>query len=422
MGYRANITSNLINQVVRLVLGVITSVLVARALGPSGQGYAAYILLVFTLLGGFGHLGLNNAVMYFRKRQGIDPAKLHNVNLTALGVLALLIAVLVIGLRITGLVLVDYGPVFVLAGLLMVAADFTYINENAWFISDERIKQSNRYNITVFLIKSGVILLLWSTGSLTPLSFFLTTALALAANAAYVHLRLGMGFRPAWDWHLLRSEFRYGGIIYFASGFAFLHYRVDQFMIRQIMDTASLGIYTVAMNLAELLFLIPVSITTALTGRLYNVDTPDECKQITAITARTTLYVCGGLAIIGIPASLLIPVVYGPAYYGAVHPTMILLAGVAFASVARVAAPYYLTSGKPGIHLMITFFTLLLNVGLNLWFIPLWGIAGAAWASSISYLLYGLYYVLMFIFRERIPPGKLFALKLADIKALLERK
>ncbi len=422
MGYKTNVTSNLINQVIRLVLGVITSVLVARALGPTGQGYAAYVLLVFTLLGGFGHLGLNNAVMYFRKRQGIDPDKLHNVNLTALGALVAIIAIVMISLRLTGLLLADYGPVFVFAGLLMVAADFAYINENAWFISDERIVQSNRYNITVFLLKTGVILLLWATRSLTPLSFFLTSALALAANAAYAHLRLGMGFRPAWDWSLLKAEFKYGGIIYLASGCAFLHYRVDQFMIRAIMDTASLGVYTVAMNLAELLFLIPLSITTALTGRLYNVDSTMEGKRVTAITARTTLYVCGGLAIAGIPASLLIPFVYGTAYQGAVFPTMILLAGVAFASVARVAAPYYLTSGKPAVHLLITFATLLLNVLLNYFFIPIWGIAGAAWASSISYLLYGAYYVLMFIFREGMSARELFSLRIADIKALLARE
>lgn len=420
MGYKANIASNLINQIVRLVLGLFTSVLVARALGPAGQGYAAYILLVYTLLGGFGHLGLNNAVMYFRKRQGIDPAKLHNVNLTALGVLACIIAAIVIALRALGLILRDYGPVYVLAGLLMMAADFVYINENAWFISDERIRQSNRYNITVFLAKSTLIIILWATRSLTPLSFFLTSALALAANAAYTHLRLGMGFRLAWDWALLKAEFRYGGVIYLASACAFLHYRVDQFMIRVILDTASLGVYTVAMNLAELLFLIPVSITTALTGRLYNVDSSQEGKRLTAATARATLYICGALAVAGIPASLLIPLVYGAAYQGAVYPTMILLAGVAFASVARVAAPYYLTSGHPGVHLTVTFATLTLNILLNSFMIPLWGITGAAWASSLSYLLYGLYYVLMFIRREGIAPRQLFGFKYNDIRELLK--
>ena len=62
MGYSKNIGHNFITQILKIIFGVLTGVLVARSLGPSGQGYVAYILLIFNLLGGFGHFGLSSAV------------------------------------------------------------------------------------------------------------------------------------------------------------------------------------------------------------------------------------------------------------------------------------------------------------------------------------------------------------------------
>lgn len=69
-GYKANITSNLVNQILHLIIGVATSIIASRVLGsPQGMGYVAYAILIFTILGNFGHFGLNNAVIYFKKKK-----------------------------------------------------------------------------------------------------------------------------------------------------------------------------------------------------------------------------------------------------------------------------------------------------------------------------------------------------------------
>jgi O-antigen/teichoic acid export membrane protein len=418
MGYKANIASNLINQVIRIAVGLATSIVVARVLGPDGQGYAAYAILVFTLIGSYGHFGLNNAGMYFQKRGSFPRDTVFNVNLTALFLTFAVIALASLSLWRAGLLLGGYPSFFLIAGLVFVISDFVFNQHHSWYIGDERIIESNRFNLSVFFAKSAAVILLWLTKTLTVYSFFGLQALSMLANALYLDLRLGMKFRPRLDLALLKAEYRFGGIIWLGAVFAFLHYRADQFMIKLFLGTADLGIYTVAVNIAELMFLIPLSVSTALSGRLYNTQEHAAGRDLMARTLKLSLYICALLAVLGIPASLLVPFVYGQAFAGAVPSTMILLAGVVFASVAKVTAPYFYTLGKPVFHLIITFATLLLNIALNWMLIPVYGIAGAALASSLSYFAYGLYYLLLFVHTEAYPLRQLLSLRRGDVIAL----
>ncbi|MDP2173599.1 MAG: oligosaccharide flippase family protein [Candidatus Cloacimonadaceae bacterium] len=416
MGYKANITSNLINQCIRIVLGLFTSIIVARSLGPQGQGYLAYIVLVFTLLGTYGHLGINNAVMYFQKRSGYDHDKLFRLNTGFLFLMFFVISVGVIVLRTAGVVLSEYSYYFIALGLIYVISQFLFENHLSWFIAEEQIVKSNRLNISVFLVKTAVILILWLTGMLNIRSFFAVTVMALLANALVLQivLKKRMGFH--WDRLLFKAEIKYGMVVYMGALFAFLHYRIDQIMIKVLLGTAELGVYTISVTLAELLFLIPISVTSALTGKLYNTEDKASGRMITARTVKLTLYVCAFFAVIGMAVSFLIPLIYGVAYQGAVISTIILLTGVTFASVAKVSAPYFFTQGRPVVHLIITFATLLLNGGLNLILIPRMGINGAALASSISYVCYGGYYLAVFVKVEKFTCRDLFQLSAADFK------
>jgi Na+-driven multidrug efflux pump len=82
---------------------------------------------------------------------------------------------------------------------------------------------------------------------------------------------------------------------------------------------------------------------------------------------------------------------------------------------------YFFTLGRPKVHLYTTLATLIVNVGLNFLLIPRWGIFGAAFASSISYLGYGIFYLALFLGREKFSWRDLFAIDTEDVKALWKR-
>ncbi|MBM4403251.1 MAG: oligosaccharide flippase family protein [Candidatus Cloacimonetes bacterium] len=418
MGYKSNILSNLFNQGIKLILGAFISIVVARTLGPANQGYIAYLILIFTLIGSYGHLGITNATIYFQKRSQHRESHLLNVNASALLFMFILITVAVGVLRITGIAFKQYGLYLMIAGLVLAFSHLWAALFISFYTGNERIIESNRIDRHIFIAKAILITVLWQAGYLDRNSLFALTVLGMLILTLLLYRRLGLRWSPAWDGGLLKQELAYGSVVYLSGILLFLHYRIDQFVIKMMLGNSELGIYSIAVTLAEWMFLVPTSIITALTGKLYNTYDDRQNQTVTAQTVKYTLYLCSALCLIGVLASRLIPLVYGPEFAGAAVPTMILLAGVVFASVAKVSFMYYLVKGNPYYHLIIAFITFALNLLLNLLLIPRFGITGAALASSISYFIYGCYYLILFVCREKFGWRSVLIFGRADIRFL----
>jgi len=242
----------------------------------------------------------------------------------------------------------------------------------------------------------------------------------LASNVTLLLVNLGLNFKPAINFALLKAEFKYGVVLYFASLFIFLNYRVDQFMINYSLGKTELGIYSVGVRLAELLFLIPDSVNSALIGRLYNIKMDDTASQKSVLikTTKYNFYATLILLVVGILLVPLVPYVYGESFSRVKQVIVLLFIGIAFASIARVSYSYFISKGKPFVHLYITALTLSTNIVLNLVFIPIWGINGAALASTISYTVYGLSYLIVFKIIEGIPFMDFFYMSKEEIREL----
>jgi O-antigen/teichoic acid export membrane protein len=91
--------------------------------------------------------------------------------------------------------------------------------------------------------------------------------------------------------------------------------------------------------------------------------------------------------------------VYGEKFLGSIAPLRILLLGIVVFSVQKVLANYFIGQGRAKWFLRATLLSMAVNVGLNLWLIPLpgWGIKGAALASTISYTLSTLILGVLFV-------------------------
>jgi O-antigen/teichoic acid export membrane protein len=76
---------------------------------------------------------------------------------------------------------------------------------------------------------------------------------------------------------------------------------------------------------------------------------------------------------------------YSEEFLGAVWPFQILLIGTLAFSGWRILSYDIYARGKPMINTWITGFSAVLNTVLNIIYIPKFGIAGAAWATTISY-------------------------------------
>ena len=403
MGYKKNIASNFITQIITSALAFVVSVIVSRVLGPEGKGIVAYFLLFFTTIGQYGHLGITYATPYFSKKTEYNEKEVFNNNFSYILFMCLIISLILLVGRSLEIIFTDYSYPMIILGVCTLT--FTMIAEflSTFYIANERIIEVNRVNLTSNLLKLFTILVLWLTSNLNLYTYLIVITLPLILNTIFLIRNLKINFKIIINKVLLSKEFKFGITIYLSTLFIFMNYKIDQVFIKFMLGKEQLGIYTVAVSLAELLFLIPGSVAGAILGRLYNMEdnNPNERKKLTSGTIKVTFYITFILMLIGIACTVLIPIVYGEDYSGAILPTIILFLGILFASIGKISASYFQSSGEPKIHLYITFIVFLINIVMNWIMIPLVGISGAAIASTISYTAYGILYVVVFIKKEK---------------------
>lgn len=412
MGYKKNIASNFVTQIITSALAFVVSIIVSRVLGPEGKGVAAYFLLFFTTIGQYGHFGITYATPYFSKKTEYDSEEVFHSNFSYTITMCSIISLIILLGRHFGLIFKEYDYFMIFLGIFTLT--FTMIMEflSTFYIANERIIEVNRINLTSNLIKLFIIFILWITSTLTVYTYLLVLAFPLIFNTVSMRRNLKVNFKYVLNSDLLKREFKFGMTIYLATLFIFMNYKIDQFFIKFMLGEAQLGVYTVAVSLAELLFLIPGSVAGAILGRLYNMsnDSQEERKRLTSGTIKVTFYVTFILMIAGIICTALIPYIYGESYSGAVLPTIVLFIGILFASIGKISSSYFQSSGEPKVHLYITFLVFMVNISMNWILIPIVGIVGAAIASSVSYTVYGISYVIIFIKREKFTFEGLFLL------------
>jgi O-antigen/teichoic acid export membrane protein len=156
-------------------------------------------------------------------------------------------------------------------------------------------------------------------------------------------------------------------------------------LVGYLAGPAALGYYVTAVGLAEKLNLPPSAVGTVLFPRIA-AATREDARRVTPVACRhtlsLTLLLCVGLALVAWP---LIYVLFGTAFLPAVPLLWLLLPGILSLSVGRLLSADLNGRGLPGSVARVNVAMALVNVALNLWWIPIWGAAGSAAATSISY-------------------------------------
>ncbi len=401
-------------------LGIPTSIIVARALGPHDKGVYALVLLVPGLLFQLGNLGLAGANTYFigGKRFSLTDIASNSLAFGFTAGASLAILFLLAYKSFLAPVFQDVDPSLIHLVLLAIPFSITPVYFRHILLVKFKVKQFNFLNIlqpALLLGGSALVLLILNKGlsSLILVSIFISIAMfassfCLVNRLTEVRFRLKRG--------LLKESLHYGIKIHMANIFTFLHYRSDMFLVNYFMGATQVGFYSIAVGIAEMVWMLSGPVKTILFPAVASSD-PDESREMTGTLLRHTLLVtllaCLGLAVIGRWA---IGILYGPAFLPSFTPLLILLPGVIAVSLTSVSAAYLAGIGKPAFAMYASLASLGVNIGLNLILIPKWGTAGAALATTISY---SLSFFIVFFFFSRLSglkPKDVLLVKPEDIR------
>lgn len=168
---------------------------------------------------------------------------------------------------------------------------------------------------------------------------------------------------------------------------ALISYRAELFVLGRETGNAAVGVYSIALQAVESMWLIPAAIATAVTAPVVSASTDREAAGLIARSAvRGLLFAALVAGAVGAVAPFVIPAVFGKEFEGAVGPLELLLPGVvAYAPVTVLVVYLSVRRGEPWWSLAVSIVSMLVTVGAAVILIPHHGARGAAAASSIGY-------------------------------------
>lgn len=186
--------------------------------------------------------------------------------------------------------------------------------------------------------------------------------------------------------HLLRSCWP----LAIASLSVMLYMRIDQVMLGQMLGDKAVGIFSAAVRLSESWYFVPMailaSVAPTLTAAHGSSERDYENKLVMFIRLMLLLSVVVA-TIFTLCSRQLIHLLYG-SNYGDAAPVLALhaWAGV-FGSLGLATGPWFVNNGMVKFRMMHTLAGALVNIALNMYMIPHFGVMGAAVSTLVSYFL-----------------------------------
>jgi O-antigen/teichoic acid export membrane protein len=313
---------------------------------------------------------------------------LGNTLVAALAGTSLLVALVGIGLEWSGRL--SLGVLLPLA-LFAIPVGLAYLLLQNLLLGLRDIGRYNVIEICTRLLGVALLGLVAAFHVVRVTSVFATSVVASAAAAGWSLSRLLKhlgGHRPTLSASLFVETMRYGIRAYLAALFAFLLLRSDIFIVRYKLGSTEAGAYSVAVSLADLLYVLPTVVGTILFPRLSSIQDERQQWKVSIRVAATVFAVMLLAAAVAWPfAHVVVVTLFGQSFAHASRAFAILAVAMVFYGVNNIISNYAAARAFPAFAIWIWVVGLALNVGLNLILVPRYGISGSAVASLVCYVV-----------------------------------
>jgi len=180
------------------------------------------------------------------------------------------------------------------------------------------------------------------------------------------------------------------------NAFQILNYRLDHLILGAFMTPEKVAVYFVATKSIEFFRFFTSSIVFVFEPVFARQLMNDARKKVVKMLAPLTLINCILLGIGVVLAPFFYPLVFGDWSSEASVPLLVLAVGLVISSSNSLYGAYFLGQGMPAVTTMASLAGLVTTVSLSLALIPGFGIIGAAYASSATYIVITLVYVFLF--------------------------
>lgn len=167
----------------------------------------------------------------------------------------------------------------------------------------------------------------------------------------------------------------------------------DVLMLKQFENYTVVAIYSVAVKLTLLLSVALASVNAVLAPKIAEDYNRGDKKALAAKIKKSTRLIfvstAPAIVILALGADWILSW-FGSAYVAAKTPLLILLLGQAVNTLCGSVGVYLNMTSKQKVFQWIVASALVLNVSLNAYWIPIYGMIGAAWATAASMMAWNI--------------------------------
>ncbi|OGG85457.1 hypothetical protein A2392_00075 [Candidatus Kaiserbacteria bacterium RIFOXYB1_FULL_46_14] len=411
--YTANTSWALFSRVLSIVVAFFVTIYLVRYLGPENYGQLSYAVSFVGLFSIISTLGIDN-ILY---RDLIRFPEKRNAYLGSALIIKLWAGSIAAALTIAIAFIFSQDDVSQLI-ILMLSGTFIFNAFNVVSYEFQANVAQKYISVITFIVVIVLnvlkLMVIFLGGGILYIGIILLfEAVLYAVLLIYIRIQ-HYGSMLAWYFdkkiavELLRDSWPF----IFIAAFTTIYVRIDQVMLKPLVDSSAVGLYDAAVRIAEVWLFVPAIIASSLFPAIVNAKAIGQNEYKKRLILLAMFMVSIGVAI-ALPLSLfaepLMVLLYGPAFAASATVFAVYVWAGVWASLDIVTRYFLIAENRRVLIFTTSFLTAALNVLLNFYLIPRFGIVGAAWSTFISYAILALPFILIVRLQgqENNPPKSL---------------
>ena len=400
--YFTNTSWMFAEQLLRMLAGLLVGIWVARYLGPEQFGVFSYAIAFAALFSSIAKLGLDGILV----RDLVKEPELRDAYLGTAFWLKLIGALLMLGIVAIVMQLTSTDALTNLYILIIASGAIFQSFEVVDFYFQSKVlsKFVSISKMTQLLISSFLKLYFIFTGA--ELIYFVIVTLldqvtlALSLFIAYYFQKLG-GFYGHFNKAIAKQLLKDSWPLIFTGLVIIIYMRIDQIMIKEMLGEREVGLFSAAVRLSEVWYFIPVIISSSLFPSIVNAKKISEelylgrLQRLYAVMIWVAIIIALLLTFV---SNWVVTLLFGEAYREAGQVLAIHIWAGVFVFIGVASSKWFLSEGLQRYLTINTVAGAILNIVLNLFLIPRYGIYGSAIATVISQALAS--YLMNIVFRR----------------------
>lgn len=392
-------------KILRMIVGIFVGIWVARYLGPEQFGLFSYVQSFVGLFTGIATLGLDGIII----RELVKDESKRDVllgtafRLKLIGAFSVLL-VLAVAVNFTSNDRYTNILIFIIAS----ATIFQSLNVIDMYFQSKVLSRYVVYAniISLFISTMIKITLLLNEASLIAFAWVvLFDSFVLAMGFLYFYLHNHRSLK-SWEFEknmaiiLLKDSWP----LIFGSIAATIYMKIDQVMIKEMLDSKAVGYYAAAARLSEVWLIVTVLLTQSFAPSIINAKRINNKLYLERIQAIYNLLIKISVLIsiiMFIFSKDIITLLYGEEYKSSIEILNIYIWSIVFVFLSNGSWAYYLNENLQKLASIRLIYGAFINIILNFYFIDYFGLVGAAYSTLISYSISS--YFVNFFYKKTKP-------------------